>query len=620
MFCEKCGAKLDEGALFCEKCGQKVAQDPAAGSRPAAAQTEKAGKEAPGAQTGKKAPAAASKAAGSGASKLFKNKKFLGAIGIAVVALIVIIVIAVQPKKINLNDYVTVEFSGYETIGTARVVIDQDGLAEAVAKALKIDDKALEEADSFSSLFSEDNLSAIGELYTCLDLADASLDKTDGLSNGDVVTLTFECDNETARKHGIVFKGKDTEFTVEGLGDINIIDAFANLTVSFNGVAPNGGVEWEYTGSESIIDKWSFGCDKTYNLKNGDTVTLTLSVNEEYLNNNGYAVKEKTKTYTVEGLDEYIDSYSDLTAEFLDYTKEEAQDVIRAYVANSYNKECSLGQIEYAGYIFNAPKPDASYWNYNDLYVFYKGVVAHAESKFQNTTVYFPVHFYNILSTAEGISCDKENSVTGNSRLGDTSYSTKGYVNPLVAYTELVTAKIGSYEVETGDGLEVFANYTPIASLADISEENLALLESAAMDSVNRYFAENVDTAIHAENTAVLGHYLLLLKNPGTEYAQNNRLYVVYQTTLTSDNGDFESTPFYFAVEFDGLVNLPNGEFMYYSNKGLIGNSELPKNGSWWLHKIRGYLDGTAMYDELVTKNRTNYTYEVSENLKAFGE
>lgn len=600
MFCEKCGAELAEGAHFCEKCGQKIEKEPAPATTqgaPAAGQT-------------------APKASSFDVSRLLKNKGFLGGVGAVIVALVVIIIIAVQPKKIDLNDYVTVEFSGYETIGTARVVVDEDGLTAAIAKALKIDEKSLQDYDSF---FSNDSLTSLAKLYACLDLADATLDRSTELSNGDTVTLTFECDNEAAKEYGIVFKGKDQKYTVEGLADINIIDAFSNLTVSFSGTAPNGGVELEYTGSESVIDRWSFSCDKSYGLRNGDTVKITLNINEDYLHNNGYAVKETSRTYTVSGLDEFVESYSSLTEEFLDYTKSEAQDIILAYVAQRYDAVCSLGQLEYAGYIFEAPKPDSSSWNNNELYVIYKGMVAHAESKFHNTMVYFPVRFYNILSTEDGISCDKDSGIMGNSRLGGSNYSTNGYVNPLSAYTDLATAKIAAYQVEAGDGFEVFESYTSIASIADISTENMALLESAAMDAINNYLTE-VAEEIHADDFAVMGYYLLTLKNPGSDFSQNNRLYVVYQATMTNDNGDFDPTPFYFAVEFDGLVNLPNGEFMYYKNAGLMGRSELKKNSSWGNYRLNGYVDGTVMYNELVTANRTNYSYEVSQELKVFGE
>ena len=38
MFCEKCGAPIEEGAKFCENCGTPVAQDvtPTAAAAPAA--------------------------------------------------------------------------------------------------------------------------------------------------------------------------------------------------------------------------------------------------------------------------------------------------------------------------------------------------------------------------------------------------------------------------------------------------------------------------------------------------------------------------------------------------------------------------------------------------------
>lgn len=607
MFCRNCGEQLDEGAVFCKKCGQKVEQNQVTeAGRPTGTQAQNVA-------GGQEMPKASSRAA----SKLFKNKFFWGGIGAAVVALIVIIIVVSRPKKINLNDYVTVEFNGYDTVGTARIVYDEDGLTSAVAKALKISEKDLENIEDFSDLFSGDYLTKMEELYTCLDLYDASLDKSSDLSNGDTVTLTFECDNETAKEHNIVFEGQDVVYTVEGLGAITVIDAFADLSVSFTGVGPNGRAEYEYTGDTSVIDTYNFNFDNAYNLKNGDTVTVSLNINENSLLSSGYKVKELTRTYTVEGLDEYVAAYSDLTEDFLEYTKTEAQDMISAYVAKQYNDECSLGEMEYAGYIFYTPKEDAGYFsNYNDLYVLYRGVVAHAEGEFQNTMVYFPVHFYNILSGEDGLNCERDDNIWGSSSLGNTWYSTRGYANPLTAYTELVTAKIDAYTVEPGDGFEVFSEYAPITAIADINSDNIALLESDALDTISAYMTNRHSDATHAENLAVLGYYMLFAKNPGSDFSQNNRMYVVYSTTLTNDDGDFEPTTVYYVVQFEGVINLPNGEFMYMKNKGLIGYTSLP--GSW--SSTSGYLDGVELYDDVVTANRANYTYEVSDGLKEFGE
>ena len=59
----------------------------------------------------------------------------------------------------------------------------------------------------------------------------------------------------------------------------------------------------------------------------------------------------------MEGLEEYVGSYADLTEEFLTYAKQEAEDVINAYIARDYSDSSSVTPIEYAGYIFQYVKP-----------------------------------------------------------------------------------------------------------------------------------------------------------------------------------------------------------------------------------------------------------------------
>lgn len=646
MVCKQCGATLQEGVKFCKQCGQKVenpsgadtagaplndgnSQNPA--MNPAGTPLNGENSQSPAmntagmpqnSQTAVMGAAgvtmAAPKTGGAAFAKLLKNKFVWAAIGVVVVAVIAILIISAQPKKIDLRDYITVEFSGYETIGTARIVYDEDGLEAAIAKALKISEKELKSMDDFSYLFSSgDSYKKFSDLRACRQLINASLDQSGDLSNGDTVTLTFDYDNEAAGKYHVKFTGKEVTYTVEGLEDINIIDAFSDLKVTFSGISPSGQLSLEYSGDTSLVSIYDFSADSRYNLKNGDVVTITISVYEDGLKRRGYKLKELSRTYTVEGLDEYIDSYSDLTQEFLDYAKSEAQDLIKAYVAKRYNAESSLGELEYAGYVFDAAKEDPGYFNaYNDLYVIYRGVVSHSEKDFQNTMVYYPVRFSNILSTADGLSGKKHDDIIGSANLGNTWYSTRGYVNPLNAYTDLATANLDKYFVEAGDGFEVFSGYTPISALADISAESMTLLDNDAFDTINLYVTKRHGENSHADDLTVIGYYMLFAKNPGNDFSQNNRVYVVCQTRLVNDGRAFSPATLYYVVEFDGVINLPNGEFMYMKNKGLLGYTTLPNSWS----TTSAYTDGADMFRDLVTSNIANYTYEVSEGLKEFGE
>lgn len=57
-------------------------------------------------------------------------------LAIVIVAIIAIIAVSTQIKKrVNLNQYISVEYAGYNTVGKAYYKIDREGLAKAVLKA-----------------------------------------------------------------------------------------------------------------------------------------------------------------------------------------------------------------------------------------------------------------------------------------------------------------------------------------------------------------------------------------------------------------------------------------------------------------------------------------------------
>ena len=59
----------------------------------------------------------------------------IAVIAVVVVAIVALVVVKNQKKKVNINDYISVEYNGYETAGTAYVDFDETGFSEAVIKA-----------------------------------------------------------------------------------------------------------------------------------------------------------------------------------------------------------------------------------------------------------------------------------------------------------------------------------------------------------------------------------------------------------------------------------------------------------------------------------------------------
>lgn len=598
MFCSKCGTKLEENARQCPNCGAPVAAKPASQqktSRPLSGNT-------------------AEKTKG-GVAKFFKNKLVLGGIGIAAVIVIIVMILLGQPKKINLENLVVANFSRYNTVGRANISWDTKKFDAELAKALGKNKSVLKTDAAYSF---------------CRQAASFSVENSEGLSNGDEVVVKLEYNNDAVKNYKIQFTGSEVKFTVEGLKDLLEIDPFEELSVSFSGISPKGTIDYQYTGDTTYVNPQSFRFDKMQNLKNGDVVTVSLNYSEEDTVTSGYKFTETSKTYPVEGLDEYVDSYGKLTEDFLTHAKQESEDVIAAYVAGKYDSKSVLSPVSYAGYIFNTVK-DASTIEgddglYNRLYLIYQGTVSHNEGAFLETTVYLPIRFRNIMSRKGEVSCEDKATIIGESDLSNTSrndfhsYTTKGYTVPLTAYTDLVTACADRYSSETGDGFEKYGKYAPIEKLSDIKAEDMKTLTDQAQNMVQSYLAGN-HPKYTVSGLTLAGEYLLTAKAQGGDFQKNNRLIVVYSATISNDSQeDFQPCTVYFPVQFEGVLNLPGDEFMYLARSGVLGDSGFVYREYSMNHHSSGYVEGARMFSDLVTANRVNYNYEVSDGLKALGQ
>lgn len=686
MVCKNCGTENEDGIKFCKSCGKELGEAEGnsgvnnAAPLQAAVNSESAG-------------AAAAEDSKSAAGQQPKKKKSVLPIALiggfaaiaAVIAIVVVIVLNSKPT-IDLDDYLTIEFSGYDGFGTATVVIDWDDLEydyedklSLTSQAKKEDDdrdpidilresisvslnketglsngdtvkytwnvdedlttyvkckvkyeddsysvKKLTEIDTFDAFADLDvsfsGVSTYGTVnyyYSGYPLSryDFSCDKTTELSNGDTVTISLvNTDIEYyADYYGMIPVSLEKEYVVSDLREVESFDAFADLEVTFSGISPNGNVQYNYNGSN--ISRAYFRCDKTSGLRNGDTVIIYIQYDMETIANSiGMVPTSLEKEYTVSGLDEYVESYGALSDDFVAGLREEAEDKIYSYTANYYN--ASLTGLTYAGYIFNSVKEGNNSSTYNELYIIYSGTVSSSNGNFTASTVYFPVKFINVLSNESGFSYNANVDIFGSSYV-DGKFSTKGYINPLSCYMALVEAKRENYTSECGDGFETYAEYDLITKLDDISEEYKEILYADARDKVESYIASNYNGGSKASDLEVFGEYLLLAKTQGTDFANNNKYYIVLSATVSNSQKRFQTTTVYFPVEYDGIVKLPGEEYMVTNTKGLVSNSVYFPNSSY---RTRGYIDGEEMYSKLVTINREYYTYEVSENLKQFGE
>lgn len=609
MYCTNCGAKIADDVSRCPNCGHEF--------RTEGAKVRNRVSDTPADKLRQNTGGATSK---NGQKRNSSGKKIILAVCAVIIVSVVIVAFNVnRTKKIDLEKYVEIGYHGYNGYASADVTMNWTDLYSEIYEATGGKSDGVNDVDDLVDALQENR--EIAQAIGSISIEFTS--EKEKLSNGDLITVDITYDNDLAKKSKIEFTGGSVSQTVEDLDEVEQIDPFKDLEVTFSGTSPQGTIAYSYQGNDERISRLTFSVSQSDHLKNGDIVSIAVNPDDAITGQEGYICTRKSEEYAVEGLDEYVRSFADIPEDFLDKMKMEAEDSVYAYTAGNYNYGVSLsGDLSYAGYMMNfAKNGDAGSQGMNNVYLIYSGVVSDADGDFGTAKVYYPVRFSNILKTKDGFGYEENMGIVGNSRFDDSNTGTEGYINPLQFYTEVVDANRADYENEIGDGFEIFETSKEIAGLSDIDsglrdklhERALALV---ADYNVNHQFVLTDKTVM--DNLTVAGEYLLLLKNPGTDYGNNNKYFVVCSADIS--NSAFEPATVYYPVEFDGIVSFSNGESIISKAQGIQGSSYFVEQDPNWNYGTDGYIDGAQMFAEIVTTNRGNYTYEVSDSLKQFGE
>ena len=445
MFCPHCGHQLAEDAVFCENCGKKVEPEDQPSSVPE-------GRESPQPVVQDSGGAAAVKIS----AFLQKNRKFV-LIGAAVVIVVIalVLIIAMMPTKINLNDYITVNFSGYDTRGTATFSIDQEAFSQDFSGKI-----SYQGADQ-TQLFLDDEALCKRLLNECVG---GSLSKTENLSNGEEIIFTWECDDTTANADfGVSLSYEDLPFTVEGLEQAQTVDPFADLEIVYRGIAPDGSIDSITNhSSEPYADELRFSAEPSSGLDNGDTITVSIALDaaglEDYfLSNYGVLFSETEKTFTVDGLGAYLSALSQIGEDDLTSLTTQGEDVLTSYVAKNWDEIFSLGSMDYLGsYLLTAKDSSRTYRN-NILYLLYEVQVNvnAAEAGIQESfSYYYAVRFEDLIVTPDGtLTVDLSDYSVDSDRFqreyDGRRYSFIGYETLEDAFRECVSVNVDQYNYES---------------------------------------------------------------------------------------------------------------------------------------------------------------------------
>lgn len=329
MFCEKCGAVIEDGSRFCEKCGAPVEQ-----TQPVA--TPAADPVA--------APATAPKAK-IDVVKLVKENKKIAIISAAVLLVVVIgLIIILQPPVIDPADYLKITFSGYNGEGQLNIKFDPE--YELCYKLLDITEEQLEGLSTQQQILYATKLEKISNAFD-MTLTGDGIDYNK-MSNGDKIYVRITVDRDALKDCDFKFKkdvyeielevGKDTEAISEPLV-IDLFDILGMYTAGFEGhgelfntafdktIRPDSPIgevaavrlytnpdeerDWYHYINVSLLGKDNSQLSSTSlylsidgndgSLNNGDIVKVTVD-ESSLLKRNGILLKESECNYTASGL------------------------------------------------------------------------------------------------------------------------------------------------------------------------------------------------------------------------------------------------------------------------------------------------------------------------------
>ena len=345
------------------------------------------------------------------------NKKYLpiiiGAAAVAFIAFICIAIFAITSlgkTTVDMSKYYEINVKGFNGYAKASISETVDPYTALSAEGKIKAETSLNSALSAYAFFSD---------------IDGKLSKTQSISNGDTIELTFTYNKDLAKRLKFKVKNTTIKLKVSGLEDGKKIDPFADLELTFTGISPNGKVTVNNNNNgDDFIRRISYSVDKKSKLKNGDTIVVTASYNEDYAIENGYVVTATTKEYQVSGLSYYLDDKTTLSAENKIAFEKEFKDRIDAILASRAESIFNqFGEAVYGGenptvgtpqlvkgYVLSVKNTDSYYSTYNRLVIVYKvdinmqaGKYSSNPEKFGKRTGYVAVEFTNAGISNEGI-------------------------------------------------------------------------------------------------------------------------------------------------------------------------------------------------------------------------
>jgi hypothetical protein len=233
-----------------------------------------------------------------------KNKPVFRLGALAAAACVLLCSCAGSTKTVDATPFVRAAYYGEDGSGKAVLTVDQPGLLSAVYAAMAL--SATPETGSDAAIRAAKIVAALS----------VSVTPEEALSNGDSVTVSGTVDEDALSGLGIGLSFTPHTDTVDGLEDTQQIDPFANITVSWEGYAPDITMSITQQNSTDVPWSWiSYLTSGNTGLSAGSTVTVTATAETATLERLGYRLSRTEQEYTVPDVGSYLTDWDSLDAE-----------------------------------------------------------------------------------------------------------------------------------------------------------------------------------------------------------------------------------------------------------------------------------------------------------------
>lgn len=393
---------------------------------------------------------------------------------IVLLAVVVRIILLLIPGKIPLNDFISLELSGYNTVGQAQIAFDYNSYIQQYGEEIKFKSEAAKENFMRDYPESADVVPAAGWLM----LVKVGLSQYDGLSNGDTVTLkSNSADSAVKAYFNYVPVYNDAEYVVEGLAEPEKIDILEDLTVTFEGYSPDIAVTTAKLPSRwNVFENLRIEVSKTGNLTEGESIEVSLATVdgtelEKYLATCGYVPATVSQTFKASGDGHYITSTDEIPEDIMEQLQERSEDIYTTYLStkngSNYSWTHDVNYMNYMGSLLLTDKDGADTEIQNTLYLVYEASTyitakpsPNSRTKYKNNAIWYFVTKYNNATLSTDGTCN---------------------INPL----DVELVQIGEIGFAADDAGKIAEIYYGYASLEDVTNQ-LVDPYAAAYDCENR--------------------------------------------------------------------------------------------------------------------------------------